>query len=345
VSAPRVQSIHPLSAIEGGRITIEGAGFPVDQPLLPEVRIGEARARLVFASSTTLTAIVPAGLEGGRATVRVAGVPPFDEAQGAPSLSRGGETAFIDVAAPFATGLHQVDNPVFDRDGNLYVTYSGTRGQQVPVSIFRVTPSGTRETFSSGIVNPTSMALDPDGRLYVSSRFEGTVYRVAPDGSVAPFAKDLGVACGLAFAPDGLLFVGDRSGTIFRVDRDGKTTTFASLPQSIAAFHLAFGPDRALYVTGPTLSSYDSLYKIAPDGDVTTRYAGFGRPQGLAFDAAGTLFVVEALAGSSGVYRVPAQGNPELVLAGPDLVGLAFDSRGGLVVASNDTAYRLARSG
>src|SRR2546428_6343576 len=118
-----------------------------------------------------------------------------------------GETAFIDVAAPFATGLHQVDNPVFDRDGNLYVTYSGTRGQQVPVSIFRVTPSGTRETFSSGIVNPTSMAIDPENRLYVSSRFEGTVYRVGVDGTTEPFATDLRVPCGLAFAPDAALYV------------------------------------------------------------------------------------------------------------------------------------------
>ena len=158
-------------------------------------------------------------------------------------------TAFVDVAAPFATGLHQVDNPVFDRDGNLYVTYSGTRGQQVPVSIFRVRPNGTRETFSSGIVNPTSMAFDPEGRLYVSSRFEGTVYRVAADGAAEPFATDLGVACGLAFAPDGTLFVGDRSGTIFRVDRDGHAVMFASLPASVAAFHLAIGPDLALYVT------------------------------------------------------------------------------------------------
>ena len=110
---------------------------------------------------------------------------------------------------------------MFDRDGNLYVTYSGTRGQQVPVSIFRVRPNGTRETFSSGIVNPTSMAIDPEGRLYVSSRFEGTVYRVMRGRDAEPFATDLGVACGLAFAPDGTLFVGDRSGTIFRVDRDG----------------------------------------------------------------------------------------------------------------------------
>src|SRR5438445_11000934 len=112
MSSARVTSIQPRSAIEGGRITIEGAGFPVDQPFLPEVRIGDARARLVFASSTTLIAIVPAGLEGGRATVRVAGVPPFDEAQGAPNLSRGGEPAFMDVAAPTTTGLPRFDNPL-----------------------------------------------------------------------------------------------------------------------------------------------------------------------------------------------------------------------------------------
>jgi sugar lactone lactonase YvrE len=330
VSPARVTSIHPLSAIEGGRITVEGAAFPIDEPFLPEVRIGDARARIVYAASNALGAIVPAGLDAGRATVRVAGVP--------------GETGFVDIAAPFATGLHQVDNPVFDRDGDLYVTYSGTRGQQVPVSIFRVRPNGTRETFSSGIVNPTSMAIDPRGRLYVSSRFEGTVYRVNEDGSTEVFANDLGVACGLAFADDGTLFVGDRSGTIFSVDSNGRAKTFASLPASVAAFHLAMGPDRTLYVTGPTLSSYDALYRIDRDGAVTTASAGFGRPQGLAFDRHGTLFVVEALAGSSGLYRCRPDAAPELVLAGPGLVGVAFDGQGTTVVASNETAYRLTRS-
>jgi sugar lactone lactonase YvrE len=324
---PRVTAIHPRWAIEGGRITVTGTDFPIDRPQLPEVRIGDARARVVYASPTTISAIVPAGLEGGPTAVRIEGV--------------AGETGFIDVAAPLATGLHQVDNPVFDRDGNLYVTYSGTRGQQVPVSIFRVRRNGTRETFSSGIVNPTSMALDPEGRLYVSSRFEGTVYRVGADGTFEPFANDLGVACGLAFAPDGTLFVGDRSGTLFRVDREGRATAFASLPPSVAAFHLAIGPDNAVYVTGPTLSSYDAISRVDLDGAVTIRCAGFGRPQGLAFDATGMLFVVEALAGASGLFRLPPDGAPELVLAGPELVGVAFDPLGGLVVCSNETAYRL----
>ena len=106
------------------------------------------------------------------------------------------------------------------------------------------------------------MAIGPEGDLYVSSRFEGTVYRVTADGSIAPFATDLGIPCGLAFDREGTLFVGDRSGTIFRVDRAGQATTHASVPSSVAAFHLAFGPDEALYVTAPTLSPYDSVFRI-----------------------------------------------------------------------------------
>ena len=328
---PRVTAIHPLCAIEGGRITIDGTGFAVDGPSLPDVRVGELAARLVYASSMRLSAIVPPGLERGRTPVRVEGV--SDETWWS-----------VDIAAPLATGLHQVDNPIFDRQDNLYVTYSGTRGQQVPVSIFRVRPNGTREPFSSGIVNPTSMAIDQQDRLYVSSRFEGAVYRVSSDGTSELFAHHLGVACGLAFSSDGTLFVGDRSGTIFKVDQSGRVENFASLPASVAAFHLAFGPDQALYVSGPTLASYDELYRIAPDGTVTTEPARFGRPQGLAFDRDGSLFVVEALAGVSGLYRVPSSGPPELVLAGPGLVGVAFDAAGTMVVASNDTAYRLTRS-
>jgi hypothetical protein len=326
----KITAVRPAAAIEGGRITIEGSGLPVDGPGLPQVWIGNDRARVGFASATELAVIVPPRTEIGSAAVRIDGVD---------------GTGFVDIAVACATGLHQVDNPVFDRDGNLYLTYSGTRGQEVPVSIFRVRPNGTRETFSSGIVNPTSMAIDPEGRLYVSSRFEGTVYRVSSDGSVEPFASDLGVACGLAFAPDGTLFVGDRSGTIFKVDRDGRAEAFASLPASVAAFHLALAPDGVLHVSAPTLSTYDTIYRIAPDGTIGVRDERFGRPQGIAFDPHGTLFVVEALAGSSGLYRLLNSGEPELVLSGPGLIGVAFDPRGGFVVCSNDTAYQLPRSG
>ena len=69
-----------------------------------------------------------------------------------------GATLYARVGTLLATGLHQVDNPVFGADGNLYVTYSGTRGQEATVSIFRITGNGAREPFVHGLVNPTSMA-------------------------------------------------------------------------------------------------------------------------------------------------------------------------------------------
>ncbi len=322
-------SVRPLWAIAGGRVTLEGTGFPV-YPALPQVRVGAEPARLALASSTRLTILVPPELDGGSTAIRLDELP--------------GETVYIEVGAPLATGLHQVDNPAFDRHGNLYVTFSGSRGQQAPVAIIVVRPDGTREPFVADMPNPTSLAFNRTGQLYVSSRFDGSVYRVEPDGRASLYASDLGVACGLAFGPDGLLYVGDRSGSILRVEDAGRARAFATLPPSVAAFHLAFGPDDHLYVAGPTLGSTDAIYRVSPDGAIAAWCTGFGRPQGIAFDSSGHLYVVEALAGASGIYRVrlDAPQSPELVLAGGALIGLAFDPHGGLAVATNDSVYRLA---
>ncbi len=176
----------------------------------------------------------------------------------------------------------------------------------------------------------------------MSSRFEGSVYRVHSEGTYETFASDLGIACGLAFDRSGVLYVGDRSGTVFAVRSDRSVSAIATLPPSIAAFHLAIGPDDCVYVTAPTLGPYDYIYRIDPQsGSIDKVYSGFGRPQGIAFDSQGALYVVEALAGWNGLYRVRPDGTAELMVAGQSLVGVAFNPNGGLVVASNDTAYRL----
>jgi sugar lactone lactonase YvrE len=326
VVRPTISSVAPLRAAEGGRVTLRGHGFPVDK--LPEITVGDQPARVLFASSARIIIALPPDLDGGAKPIRVQDVV--------------GETAYVSVGGAWATGLHQVDNPVFDLEGNLFVTYSGSRGQEAPVSIFRVTREGTREPYVSGIVNPTSMAIGPDGRLYVSSRFEGAVYRVNADGTHERIASDLGVACGLAFDADGTLYVGDRSGTIFRVKNERAAEAFATLPASVAAFHLAISPSGELFVSAPTLGSYDHVYRIDRQGGVRSLLTPFGRPQGLAFSPdEGVLHVVDALAGGSGLYRLPdLDGEPELVATGSAFIGVAFGPDGELAVTSNETAYR-----
>ena len=320
-------SLEPVRIVEGGRLWLRGDGFPQPDSTTGLVTIGGVPARMSFGAPDRMAVVVPPGLEGGETPVKVSWLP--------------GATLYARVGTMRATGLHQVDNPVFGSDGNLYVTYSGTRGQEATVSIFRISVggSGAREPFVHGLVNPTAMAVGPDGLLYVSSRFEGRVYRVFDDGRYEVMASDLGVACGLAFGADGALYVGDRAGSIFRIDRKGRTETFASIPSSIAAFHLAMSPDGDLYVSAPTLASYDSVRRIDPEGGVHPLNIPFGRPQGLAFDANGVLHVVEALAGSTGIYAIRRDREPELIVAGAGLVGLAFGPRGELVVASSGSIF------
>ena len=325
-TASRISGVRPLRAVEGGWVAISGDGFTCDPP--PEVSLGPLTARIVTASRRELKVCVPSGLDGGRTPVRVDSAP--------------GETAYVDIGAPIATGLHQVDSPIFDDSGNLYVTFSGSRGQQAPVSLYVVRPDGSREPFVRGLPNPTSMAFDRRGRLHVSSRFDGSVYRIGADGTSAIVATELGVACGIAFDEDNVLFVGDRSGSILRV-QDGRASTFASLPQSVAAFHLAFGPDGALYVTGPTLGTRDVVYRIASSGEPEVFYDGFGRPQGLGFDRDGRLYVVDALASLGGLFCFDANAaEPEQLIAAGGLVGVAFAPDGGLAVASAETVFRFS---
>jgi sugar lactone lactonase YvrE len=323
-----ISAVVPLWAVEGGRISILGENL-LANGAPPAVRIGPADARVVRASNFQIDVLVPPGVEG-RVPVRVEALL--------------GSTVFIDVGAEIASGLHLVDNPAFDRRGTLYATFSGTRSQQSAVSIYRIQANRAREPFVSAIAHPTGLACGSDDALYVTDRFEGALYRVNMEGEVAALATGLGSPCGLAFGSDSAIYVGDRAGSIFRVDRSGTHETVASLPPSIAAYHLAWGPDDRLYVSVPTLASHDSLYTVDRSGAVEALPLTFGRPQGLTFDGHGRLYVVEALAGSCGVYRIAIDrpDRAERVLAASAAVGLAFDPAGGLVLASGPSLYSLA---
>ncbi|PYT04135.1 MAG: gluconolaconase, partial [Acidobacteria bacterium] len=139
---------------------------------------------------------------------------------------------------------------------------------------------------------------------------------MTPFKEAEEFARNLGIATGIAFDAEGRMFVGDRSGTIYLVNEIGEGQTFATLEPSMAAYHLAFGPGAHLYVTGPTLSSFDSVMRISPEGEVTRFFSGLGRPQGLAFDLEGNVYVAASRRGHRGIIKITPDAEAEMAVAG-----------------------------
>lgn len=325
--APKIKKVSPAIGIEGGKVWIEGAGFSAEEIESTLVLFGDKPARPLMVSSSRMLVQIPDDVTPGALTVSIKG-------------KRSQEFPY-QVGIRLTNEVNPVDSPVFDRDGNLYVAYSGKRGETPPVSVFKISPDGEVKPHVSNIPNATSMAFGPDNNLYVSSRFEGVVYRCTPEADVAAFARDLGTPTGLAFDKDGFLFVGDRAGRILRISPQGESTVFAEIPESMVAFHLAMDIEGHLLVTSPSLSSNNHILMIDHFGKTIRLYGGFGRPQGLVVDHDGNLYVCEAKVGDSMVVRITRDGEVTPLVAGPVVVGVALDHKGTLAVVSTSAAYKI----
>jgi sugar lactone lactonase YvrE len=325
--APRIESVKPAAALPGGELSIRGTGFASRNHTRPQVQFGAAEGSLVMAADDLLIARVPEGAVGGAVRVRMGSVesPPFP----------------IALGVQIADNLHPVGNPAVDPEGNVYVTFSGQRGQKVPVSLYKVTSNHSVKPFITELINPTGLTLDKNGYLFVTCRNDGTVHRVSPDGRSMQWIEGMGIATGIAFDKGGSLYVGDRSGTIFKISPEREIFVFATLEPSIAAYHLAFSPAGELFVTGPTTSSYDRVFRISPAGEVSVFFRGLGRPQGLAFDRLGNLYVAGSLGGKRGIVRLTPGAEAEVVLGGSNIVGLALLPTHRAIIATNSALYTL----
>jgi sugar lactone lactonase YvrE len=332
-SAGKILVVNPPNALPGAEIEVVVEGFSRDYSTVSGCFIDDVKCREIAASRKRILAEVPTGLLAqNEARVQLAS---GDDLSNAVSLW---------VAGTLAEDMHIVANPAVDpKDGSLVITRSGSRGQQLPHTLYRLESDGYLDELPVEILNPTGLAFGPDNSLYATNRAEGTVYRIDRGEEAVPFAKGLGIATGLAFNSDGVMFVGDRSGTIYRILADGTPDAFAKLDPSVAAYHMAFAPDGRLFVTAPGLASFEGVVAVDSDGHVESYFRGLGRPQGLAFDREGSLYVAACYGGRRGIFRIkPGSDKAEHLVAGNSIVGLCFNRSGDMIVATGETVYTLS---
>jgi len=114
----------------------------------------------------------------------------------------------------------------FDATGDLYVADAGYK--PLTGRILRFAPDGTLTTVAGGLLQPSALAIGPDGNLYVTEPLSGEIERVTPAGAVSIFASGFAnggeVLGALVFDAAGDLHAGV-GGRIVRIASGGAPVT------------------------------------------------------------------------------------------------------------------------
>src|SRR3974390_1301432 len=126
--------------------------------------------------------------------------------------------------------------------------------------------------------------------------------------------------------------------------RSGATGRFSSSPPSSpASRHTTWRLTTPATFTsrGPPPPVTTLSIRSIPTGTSTSTIVALGAPQGLAFDAAGNLYVAASLNGRRGIVKITPDRKASLVVSGQNLVGLAFAPGKAVVLATSIGVHHL----
>ena len=122
----------------------------------------------------------------------------------------------------------------FDEAGNLFVVDQTVTVPGLGRSIFEITPDGTKSAFATGLEDPSGVAVDTAGNVYVAvvtaaDASSHAILRFTPEGTNSTFTSELRahVARGLTVDRSGNIFLWTGH-SILKVDPNGTPSTFAS---------------------------------------------------------------------------------------------------------------------
>jgi len=206
-------------------------------------------------------------------------------------------------------------------------------------AIYKISSTGAVSPFAQDLPEPTYMAMDSAGNLYVSCDSDGTIREISPSGQVSLFASGFSDPGGLAFDSSGNLFVANTNGdSIVKITPSKTVTTVAS---NLFAQDLVIDASNNLYVSSVIGYDLSDIYKIAPGGQPGIYAADVPFNGGMAMDPSGNLFC----ANYSGVdiVEVPTTGNFSTFATGSPLSGptdVAFDNLGNLYATDYPTSLQ-----
>ena len=288
--------------------------------------------RVAASSAAVVAAVVVAS------TPVSAGFRLFDESAAAATGRRSADAHRhdpIDVqAAPIVSRLPvpavRPCRLLVDRHGNLYVADSAAE------KVYKLTPEGTVSTLAEELVEPSGLACDAAGNIYISNYAggepnAGTIIRITPEGKRTTFARHLTGPGALAFDSKGSLYVASPSeDTIVIVDRQGRVVPFVN---NIAApAGLAFDERDNLYVVG---QRDGVVSKITPAVRITVIARGLPGPSDICANPDGG-FLVSTHAGTELIALDAQQKMRPVVRVPTETVSAVFDSDGNIVAANRD---------
>jgi sugar lactone lactonase YvrE len=226
---------------------------------------------------------------------------------------------------------------------NLFVT--GLNG-----NLIQITTKGVQLTNASALNNPSGLAFDKSGNLFIANFSADDILKMTPTGMVSTYAQGLDDAYNVAFDSTGNLYVAGGTipseGYITRIAPNGTQTPFASALSQ--PYGVAFDSTGNLFEAD---AGTGDIFEFTTAGVQSLFASGFGTPYGLAFDTQGDLFAAD-FSSNSIVEFTNSNGtlsaNPAVFatgLHGP--VGLAFDNSGNLFVANygNNSITEIAPDG
>src|SRR6187200_365 len=166
-TAGKIKRIIPEYAIPGGEISIECEGFRAEPAAEHYVYLNGEECQIIAASSRRVLATLPDADVNGHSSIQL-------ESGGVES-----ESCRLTVGRLLADEMHIVANPAVDpKDDALILTRSGSRGQQLSSTMYRLETDGYLDEMTVEMLNPTGIAFGPDNELFVTNRAEGRVCEI-----------------------------------------------------------------------------------------------------------------------------------------------------------------------